>query len=234
MTYRDDHDAALARINALEAELRQSEAARDKLATELDTRDQATATERDQFAAERDQVATERSKLAAERELLAVQKTLIPRSIAELTPRELDKLHAKLLDFAQSRESSAKLRAMFITLLCASSSVIAFAVGSVGFGCWGVLILVLLGIMSMVDIAGSTRSTWMPVLDVLRTTPEQLVVRRTHGSKGSTFYRLEADSGTVRLTPTQFDEVRELLVRQCPQTITMLQAYPRRNARARY
>jgi hypothetical protein len=189
--FRDDHDAALQRIEALEADLKQTKA------------------ERDQATRERDRLADDVAKLhskAPEREIVVV-------ATAPLTARERGDLIEALEDGARGyRERIWLVAGIGIATLIAA--LIAGLVTKIAVGLVLGLVPLLLVVVAALQLADVTEDRWRSVLAAIRDNPAKiLTVRRTSDRYG---WKLVVGTTNGELTMQGDSEVLELLARHCP------------------
>jgi hypothetical protein len=196
--FRDDHDAALQRIDALEADLKRTQ----------DERDKATR-ERDRATRERDWLAADAAKV---RERAPEQMIVVlPKAPLTATERET------LLDALEEGAGDNRGRAWIGTVVGATLLFIALAVLAAGkaqlslaLGALGLLF----GSASALQLSATNEARWRPVLIALRDAPTKiLTVRRVSGRHGWT---LVVKTYGGELTMDGDAEVVRLLERHCP------------------
>jgi hypothetical protein len=190
--FRDDHDAALQRIEALEADLRRTQGERE----------QATR-ERDQLA---DAVAKLQAEVPPQREIMVVPK-------APLTAREREDLLDALEHGARANRRHAWL-GVVIGSAVLLGGVVAGAVGG------DLLVVALCGpavlgiFVAALQLANASEDRWRSVLDAIRDDPAKIVaVRRLSERYG---WKLAVETSNDELTMRGDSEVVKLLERHCP------------------
>jgi hypothetical protein len=198
VTFRDDHDAALQRIEALKADLKRAEADRDQAARE---RDQATL-QRDRLA---NDVAKTRAR-APEQRIVVVPK-------APLTTREREDLVEALEHGASGNLANARIGTVVGVAMLAAALVAGLAV-KVAIGLFLGLLGALIVLISLFIVDDAAEYRWRPVLADVRDAPHKIVVVRRLGDQYG--WRLVVKTRTAELTMRGDLEVIKLLERHCP------------------
>jgi hypothetical protein len=193
MTYRDDHDAALARAESLEKELAETERERDRLRAELEAARQTPPPPPPQPA---------------------------PRAMAATRPSPLDKHEIDdlcgTLELGVRTTGRNSAASAFISMLLFSVvSVVAFIGNEMGAGilCMGVAVVMLCAL-----VFGRSRfepEAWQPVIEAIRTHPRRIVsVRALSGKRRG--LEIRAIDGSLVLYTRDSAGLIARLARRCP------------------
>jgi len=192
VTYRDDHDAALARAESLEAELANVERERDRLRSEL-----------------------ERAKHAPPPPLAPEPARPEPVRVQSgpLAQDEIERLLSELETGARSVGND--LGAMLvIAMICAMLAIFGIAGQSVfvAVGGFALATIFLLGAL----ISRSARpEDWLPVLEAVRDHPDRINSVREQGRKYGALIVIETSGHEMRVYTTESAAVLALLARRC-------------------
>ncbi len=200
MTYRDDHDASIARAAALEADLERAEA------------------DRKRAVAERDGLAVELARVRNERATVVTE--IVIAESAPLTPSEVDALVGDLETRALGARLAAGAGVGIAFAVCVPLGLAALWVGTMWMfvGCAVIALVVLAG--AVVDVVATRPERWRPVIAALRDAPNRIV--RVSHRESATEYRVRhyltiaTASAKLVIKEPKWTRLYEKLQRRCP------------------
>jgi hypothetical protein len=196
VTYRDDHDAALARASALADELKRSEAERDRLLEQVAKLEQVTKLEK---------VEPPRSDPPV---------ALAPAKPSAMTAYEVDELVQAL------EHGGQRIRAWRIARMAGAGLLILVAIAM----CFAsrmlpALLVLALGIVALVTSVLVDDGDHALVIEAVRNRPEEIAeIRESVTTKGNRWVTISARDGTsARFLPTATTVLVVALARRCPE-----------------
>jgi hypothetical protein len=192
VTYRDDHDAALARADALADDLKRTEAERDRL------REQVAQLEK---VAPAPAPPPPRQPVA-----------LAPAPSKAMTTRELDELVETLLTAAKRIRSLNTARVVAAGLLILVALVMCFTSLLLP-----ALLLMALGILAAITSILAEYGDHAPIIEAVRAHPQEVVeIRESVTTKGNRWITITTRDGTsARFLPVGATALVGALVRRC-------------------
>ncbi len=200
VTYRDDHDASIARAAALEEDLERAEA------------------DRRRAVAERDGLAAELAKVRSEHTPAVTEIVVAER--APLTRTEVEALVGDL----ENRALGARLGATAgVGLAFAVAVVMGLAavwVGTLTMFAVSVAVVVILLINAVVSVMATNPARWRPVLAALRDAPTR-IVRVSHRESANNYrvyhyLTIRSDRGSLVVKEPNWTRLYDQLKRHCP------------------
>jgi len=194
VTFRDDHDAALARADALAEELRRAERERDELKARVDRLEHAPGPA----------LAAPPSPTSAIARVRA----------APLQAAELARLVGLVQDAAAQRSSERAVAMMLLSAMAPGSVVLAVLAGVGAVWISGVSAVVLASMLSI--SGGSSHADARAVISALSDAPEQIVAVKQHWRRGVSLVIIETKEHRLLASGAHNAEMIALLARRCP------------------